>query len=46
MTAKEFRIWITTVLIDIAFHVCPDGKFKIMFANFLTTNLKKINDGD
>ena len=46
MTLKEFRIWTTTILIDIAFHVCPEGKFKIMFANFLTTNLKKLHDGN
>ena len=46
MTLKEFRIWITTVLIDLAFYVCPDGKFKIIFANFLTTNLKILHDGN
>ncbi|CAB5223660.1 hypothetical protein UFOVP388_5 [uncultured Caudovirales phage] len=46
MTLKEFRIWITTVLIDLAFYVCPEGKFKIIFANFLTTNLKILHDGN
>ena len=42
MTLKEFRIWVTTVLIDITFYVCPDGKFKKMFAMFLNTNIKKL----
>lgn len=43
MTLKEeFRIWITTVLIDLAFNICPDGKFKKTFAIFLIVNLKKI----
>jgi hypothetical protein len=46
MTAKEFRIWITTVFIDLAFYVCPEGKFKQMFAFFLNTNIKKLNDGN
>ena len=46
MTAKEFRIWVTTVLIDLAFYVCPEGKFKQMFAFFLNTNIKKLNDGN
>jgi len=46
MTLKEFRIWFTIVLIDLAFHVCPDGKFKQMFAFFLNTNIKKLNDGN
>ena len=46
MTLKEFRIWVTEVLIDLSFHVCPDGKFKQMFAFFLNTNIKKLNDGN
>jgi len=46
MTAKKIKIWITTGFIDLAFYVCPEGKFKIMFANFLTTNLKKLHDGN
>jgi hypothetical protein len=42
MTAKEFKIWLTTMLLDLAFYVCPDGKFKKMFAIFLIVNLKNL----
>jgi hypothetical protein len=46
MTAKKIKIWITTGFIDLAFYVCPNGKFKQKFAFFLNTNIKKLNDGN
>ena len=40
MTLKEFRIWITEILIDWAYYMCPHGKFKMSFHFFLNNNLK------
>ena len=36
---KEFRAWLTSLLIYWAFNICPDGKFKVAFAKFMVDNI-------
>jgi hypothetical protein len=36
---KEFRLWLTSLLIKWAFDICPDGKFKVAFAIFVKDNI-------
>lgn len=41
---KKIRIWLLLGLLDLAFYLCPDGKFRISYAFFLNNNLKKLKD--
>lgn len=36
---KEIKLWITSVLLNWAFTICPNGKFKHSFAYFLKNNI-------
>jgi hypothetical protein len=36
---KEVKLWLTSVFIMWAFDVCPNGKFKVAFAQFLRDNI-------
>ena len=36
---KEIKLWLTSVFIMWAFDVCPNGKFKVAFAQFLRDNI-------
>lgn len=37
--AQEIKLWLTVVFLSWAFKICPDKKFKILFANFLNKNI-------
>ena len=41
---KKLRIWIVLGLLDLAFYLCPRGKFIISYAFFLNNNIKKLED--
>jgi hypothetical protein len=39
---NRFKNWLTTMFIELAFYICPNGKFKGAFGIFLTINLKNL----
>jgi len=41
---RKIKIWIVLELLDLAFYLCPDGKFIISYAFFLNNNIKKLKD--
>lgn len=39
---QKIKIWFTVVFLSWAFKMCPHGKFKILFANFLNKNILEL----
>lgn len=38
----EFKKLVTGLLLNFAFEICPNGKFKNEFAKFLLQNIKEL----
>jgi uncharacterized protein YktB (UPF0637 family) len=41
---KEIKLWLTSVFIMWAFDICPNGKFKDSFAEYLRENITDLNE--
>jgi hypothetical protein len=39
---QQIKLWFTIIFLRWAFKMCPHGKFKILFANFLNKNILEL----